>query len=255
MDGLKIIVTGDDFGQSTDVNNHIELCHKNGILSSTSLVANGKSFDDAVEIAKRNPTLGIGVHLAIDGCEPLHKGPSSILDPQTGLFYTNKIASKNVKTFKYREADLIREYSLQIEKVLDCSISISHLDHHHHFHLYWPLLSAVVKVAKRYNIRYVRSQKLILNPKALYNRIYRLGHQFFLKCNVSTSDGYFDFDPVHKDFGNMFERFNKLVKSNYGIIEIVSHPCIKNYHEVTFLTNEKVINFVKSCNVVHFGNI
>lgn len=255
MAGLKIIVTGDDLGHTIDVNNNIEYCHHNGILSSASLFANGESFDDAVKIALRNPKLGVGVHLAIDEVDPLCKDLSSIINPETNLFYTKKVANKKARTFKYRESDLIKEYSLQIEKVLDSGISITHLDHHHHYHLYWPLLNAIVTVAKKYHIRYIRSQCLILSNKNLYNKIYRIGHQLFLKRNASTTDGYYDFDSMHKEFDKMYERFNKLVNSNYKIVEVVSHPCKKNDHEVAFLTNKKVINLVKSCHVNNFGNI
>lgn len=252
---LKIIVNGDDFGQSHDVNSCIEHCHKNGILSSTSLVAGGKSFDDAVNIAKRNPKLDIGVHLCIDEFEPLCNELSSIIDPNTKHFYSKEIAAKYVKFFKYRNNDLVREYSLQIEKVLDNGITITHLDHHHHFHLYWPLLDAIVKVSKRYNIKHIRSQKLIHTEKNIFNKLYRFGHQLYLKSRVATTDGYFDLDPAYREFDKMYERINKLINSSYRVVEIVSHPCAKNAHQVELLTNEKVINLLKSCDLVKFGEL
>ena len=254
MGVLKIIVTGDDFGCSIDANSHIECCHKNGILSSTSLIANGEAFDDAVEIAMRNPTLGIGVHLVIDEFKPIYNEMSSIIDPKTNLFYSPNVIEKYIKTIKYREADLIKEYSSQIEKILNSGISITHVDHHHHYHLHWPILNAVIKVVKRFNIRYVRSQKLILSDKNKFHKtIYRMFHQLYLKSRVLTTDGYFDL--VHKEFEKMYESMNQLVTSNYRIVELVAHPCAKNDYQVTFLTNKKVINLMKSCDLVHFGKI
>ena len=254
MSALNIVVTGDDFGQSIDTNIQIEYCHRNGILSSTSLVANGAAFDDAVKIVMRNPTLGVGVHLALDTFMPLYREMSSIIDPQTRLFYSHTSAKNKIKTFQCRDSDLVREYSLQVEKVLDSGISITHLDHHHHLHLYWPPLRAMIIVAKKYNIRYIRSQKLILpsRQKIFFNKLYRHIHQLYLRSRAATADGYFDID---NEFEKTYNRIIQLINSNYRIVEVVSHPSLKNNHEVTLLTNRNVINLIRSCKLVHFGAI
>lgn len=250
----NIVVTGDDFGKSEDVNNAVEFCHKNGILTSTSLVATGDAFDGAVIISKRNPTLGVGVHLAIEEFDSLSGLPSTIIDPLTNKFYSYADALKSVATFKYKKPDLVKEYSLQIERVLDCGIPITHLDHHHHLHLYWPVLSAMIRVAKHYNIRYIRSQVMLVSKKqTLHKKIYRAFHQRYLKGRIGTSDGYFDL--VHSEFETMYSRLVRLVTSNYRVAEIVAHPCMEKEYEKSFLTDEKVIHLVKSCNLVSFGNI
>jgi len=251
---MKIIVTGDDFGKSENVNNAIEFCHNTGILTSTSLVATGEAFESAVNISRRNPRLGIGVHLAIDNFDSISRQPSTIINPLTNRFYSPEVAIRNVKKFKYRSPDLIKEYCLQIEKVLNCGISITHLDHHHQLHLYWPVLEAMIKVAKRYKIPYIRSQKLLLHRKhTLYKIIYRLIHQLYLKARLATTDGYIEF--VNTEFGKMYNKLIKLFNSNYRIVEIMMHPCSEKEHEVSFLTDKRVIQLMKSCTLVNYGNI
>jgi predicted glycoside hydrolase/deacetylase ChbG (UPF0249 family) len=251
---MQIIVTGDDFGKSEDVNNAIELSHDAGILTSASLLATGAAFGGAVNISRRHPALGIGVHLAIDEFDCIFEHQSSIKNPLTNNFYPLEIAIKKLKKFQYRCTDLINEYCLQIEKVLDSGISITHLDHHHHLHLYWPVLNAMISVAKKYNIRYIRSERLLLQRKPmLYKSIYRFAHQLYLRRRLATTDGYFEFACVQ--FDEMYERLIRLINSNYKLVEIMVHPCSEKEHEVSFLTNEKVVQLKKSYDFINFQTI
>ena len=67
----RLIVNGDDFGFTRSTNAGILRGHRDGILTSTTIMANGPAFDDAVEIALANPGLGVGCHVAVvDGHEP-----------------------------------------------------------------------------------------------------------------------------------------------------------------------------------------
>ena len=61
----KVIFNADDFGYSKAINLGIIQAHKNGILSSATLMANMPGFEDAVKLAKENPELGVGVHLTL----------------------------------------------------------------------------------------------------------------------------------------------------------------------------------------------
>ena len=54
------MVNADDFGFTRDVNQGIVEAHQHGILTATTLMANGEAFDDAVRLAGENPTLDIG---------------------------------------------------------------------------------------------------------------------------------------------------------------------------------------------------
>jgi chitin disaccharide deacetylase len=254
MSTLKVIVNADDFGKSSDVNKKIEFCHQHGVLSSASLVANGESFDEALEIARNNPKLGIGVHLSIDDFEPFCCGPSSIVNPKTNKFYPPDIALKNITRFNCCSNDLVNEYSCQIEKVLNCSIHITHLDHHHEFNLYWPVLNAMIKVAKKYDIRQMRSEHLLLQEKQLlYKSIYRFIHQQYLMRRKVTIDGHLKF--ANSDFSKMYEKIIKLSKSTFRIVEIVVHPSTEKEYEVSFLTDPRVVSAFEKINLVNFGDI
>ncbi|HJY04908.1 MAG TPA: ChbG/HpnK family deacetylase, partial [Bryobacteraceae bacterium] len=65
-----MIVNADDFGFTTDVNAGIVEAHRAGVLTATTLMANGGAFDDAVRLAREAPSLDVGCHLV------LMQGPS-----------------------------------------------------------------------------------------------------------------------------------------------------------------------------------
>jgi len=63
----RLIVNADDFGFTRDVNSGIVEAHQRGILTATTLMANGGAFDDAVRLARENPALDVGCHLVLVG--------------------------------------------------------------------------------------------------------------------------------------------------------------------------------------------
>src|ERR1700685_4677998 len=63
----EVILNADDFGLTRGVNEGIIRGHREGILTSATLMATGPAFDDAVERALANPDLGVGCHLVLVG--------------------------------------------------------------------------------------------------------------------------------------------------------------------------------------------
>ena len=63
----RLVVNADDFGFTPDVNSGIVEAHRRGILTATTLMANGDAFDDAVRLAREAPSLDVGCHLVLIG--------------------------------------------------------------------------------------------------------------------------------------------------------------------------------------------
>ena len=85
----QLVVNADDFGFTTDVNAGIVEAHRYGILTATTMMANGDAFDDAVRLARETPTLDIGCHLVLIGGRSLLNGeafpataPQLVVNPQ-----------------------------------------------------------------------------------------------------------------------------------------------------------------------------
>ncbi|HZR24499.1 MAG TPA: ChbG/HpnK family deacetylase [Vicinamibacterales bacterium] len=153
----RLIVNGDDFGLTPGINAGIVDAHRDGILTSASVFANAPATAEALAIAKRMPTLAVGCHLALVDAEPLSP-PSTIaslvcdgrLRPTWGSFITAALARR------ISLADVERELSAQIERVISSGVHPSHLDAHKHVHAYPPVFDVVVRLAKRFAIPRVR---------------------------------------------------------------------------------------------------
>lgn len=142
----QLIVNADDFGYTRGVNEGIVEAHRDGILTATTLMANGSAFDHAVELARQNPTLDVGCHLVlVEG--------QSVLNPERALPATLRDTVRAVLRARLWPYDELRA---QVEKILAAGIRPTHLDTHKHTHLMPPVLQAVGRLAREFNIPWVR---------------------------------------------------------------------------------------------------
>jgi predicted glycoside hydrolase/deacetylase ChbG (UPF0249 family) len=146
MGRYRLIVNGDDFGFTRDVNAGIVEAHRNGVLTATTLMANGDAFDDAVVRARETPSLDVGCHLV------LVQG-RSVYDPSRLLPGDLK---ELVRSVMRHELPLYEEASAQVRKIVAAGIQPSHIDSHKHTHLLPPVLDVVARVAREFGIPWVR---------------------------------------------------------------------------------------------------
>ena len=135
----SLAVNADDFGFTRDVNQGIVEAHREGILTSTTVMANGAAFDDAVRLAKENPALDIGCHLVLVGEPPF---------PLTVAQLIQAIALRRIQVYE--------ELAAQVRRIVDAGLRPTHLDTHKHTHLLPRVLDAVVRIAEEFHIPWVR---------------------------------------------------------------------------------------------------
>jgi predicted glycoside hydrolase/deacetylase ChbG (UPF0249 family) len=63
----QVIFNADDFGASRGVNRGIVECHRNGVLTSASLMMTGRGTDEAIALSRENPRLAVGLHFDVWG--------------------------------------------------------------------------------------------------------------------------------------------------------------------------------------------
>lgn len=152
-----LIVNADDFGYTPGVNRAIVEAHGSGIVTSTSIMANGAAFDDAVERAHQNPRLDVGCHLnLVEGMpvSPPQKIPHLV--HRAGKFYTLTELGMRMATGRVPMSEIESEFSAQIEKVIAAGIRPSHLDTHQHTHLHPKVAAVMGRVGQRYGITWAR---------------------------------------------------------------------------------------------------
>lgn len=154
----QLILNADDFGLTRGVNEGIIRAHRDGILTSATLMACGPAFEHAVKLAKLNPRLGIGCHLVLVGgraTAPLEEIPFLVtkdgnLHDSLGSFVTR------LSVGIIRPKEIERELRAQILKIRAAGLEPTHLDTHKHTHAHPVVMGALSRVAHELGIPRIR---------------------------------------------------------------------------------------------------
>ena len=235
-----LIINADDFGWTESVNEGIIEAHQNGILTSATLLANSKATDQAIELAKDNPRLGVGVHLSYNLDKPiLPAGELSALYHADGSpkFSTARLWLAASASNEVRD-ELYRHFRSQIERLMDKGVAITHFDTHKHVH-YWPAVFAIIaKLACEFNIpavRLMRENPFDPGPLNLKTRTALCVLSLTSFVNMPIAERYNRLYPQRfigiSQTGywtkEMFWGISKTLKnkqSKPGVIEIMTHP-------------------------------
>ncbi len=154
----KLIITGDDFGLSLPVNEAIEEAHRRGILTTASLMVGARATADAVERARRLPSLKVGLHLVlVDGSPVLP--PQAVPDLVTGKGeLSSHLIRAGINFFLLPRVrrQLEAEIRAQFEAFQKTGILLDHVNTHHHMHLHPTVLGLILKVGREYGMRAMR---------------------------------------------------------------------------------------------------
>ncbi|HUA01554.1 MAG TPA: ChbG/HpnK family deacetylase [Candidatus Aquilonibacter sp.] len=154
----ELILNADDFGLTKGVNEGIVRSFREGVLTSTTLMATGPAFEDAAERARDNPNLGVGCHLVLTGGVAVAPpGEISSLVDKSGLLPESLGAFLvRVTSGKIRLTHIERELRAQIAKIRSAGIEPTHLDTHKHTHAHPVVLKVLARVAKDLGIERLR---------------------------------------------------------------------------------------------------
>ena len=214
----KVIINADDFGYSNSVNYGILDSHLNGVLTSTTLMANMPGFNHAVAIKKATPTLGVGVHLVMSCGAPVLKTHTEIVDLD-GNFRKGSAYFGGYDFSETFLAELKEEWTAQIEKVYAAGILPTHIDGHHHLFVAFPETRQIAfELAQKYHL-----------PMRVDNR--RVKHEE-VPYGIPFVE-YFEHDFDEVGFADMrqnpeaieiyYEEMLAKIKQ-YDKVEIMTHP-------------------------------
>lgn len=252
MAGPSLIVNADDFGASSKINNATILLHNKGVVSSTTIISKGRAFEEGLIMLKENPKLGVGVHLCLDGNFNVGNDYLTLIDSNTNHFHNLTSLIYKLRKFSLNSSEIFKEYSLQVERTLDNGIRISHLDHHHNLHSYPQILNCMIRVAKKYKIKYIRSLKNN-NKNGIIKKYQKIIHQFYLKSRLNSIDGTYMIP--NSGFDHQLNSLLDLLKIEGRIIEIMVHPADNNYSEMIFFSNTIVLNLLKDINIINYHDL
>ena len=156
----RLIVNADDFGQTSGINRAILELHEAGLLTSATLMARAGATEQAIEIARATPTLGVGCHIVLSDGEPVLPQAQipSLLEPSTGLFiprltvflgrlFAGRICAEEIEI----------EATAQIQYLQSRGLHVTHVDTHKHTHMFPRVLRPLLRAARACGIHSVRN--------------------------------------------------------------------------------------------------
>ena len=158
----RLIVNADDFGFTAGVNRAIVEAHTRGIVTSSTLMAKGRAFEDAVRLARTVPRLSVGCHVVLIDGEPVADAkqlPSITSAHSPGARFRDGLRSFAIRALAGRldPEEIEFEASAQIRKLLAAGVTVSHVDTHKHTHLFPAVLRPLLRAARACGVYAVRN--------------------------------------------------------------------------------------------------
>ena len=261
----RLIVNADYFGLSSYANQAVIRAHREGILTTASLMVNEIGSDEAVKLAKENPQLGVGLHLTLlmgHSALPPEKIPG-LVNPR-GQFNDKPIATGFRYFFRRDLREQLRaEIRAQFEKFNGTGLSLDHVNGHLHLHLHPVVFQILMEEADQLRIRRLRltCEPFWMDvPLAKGNRLYRAAHAgiyFFLSGRAQSALRQKNIRHTQRVFGLLQ---NARVNEDYilklfsvlppGDSELYSHPSLDEFkHEFDALVSPRVKELVNKLGI------
>lgn len=173
----RLIVNADDFGLTAGVDRAIVETHTNGVVTSTTLMATGAAFEDAVRAARLAPSLSVGCHVVLVDGTPV--SPADTIDTLVAIrsaepekFFSSLSAfAARAMLGGFDQDQLVTEITAQIRKIQAAGLQVTHLDTHKHAHMFPEILTALLRAARICGVRAIRNP--IVPVKALPAKLFK----------------------------------------------------------------------------------
>jgi hopanoid biosynthesis associated protein HpnK len=237
----QLVITADDFGAAGAVNAAVERAHTEGVLTAASLMVGADAAQAAVALARRLPSLRVGLHLVLVEGRPL-SDPAAVPDLVTrdGALRTD-MARFGADIF-FRGAvrrQLAAEIEAQFQAYARTGLPLDHVNTHKHFHLHPTVQALILEIGPRYGMTAMRApqepRRVLqeVEPSSTPPRAYmtapwaRLSRDRLRRAGIATPDQVFGLawsgamTPAR--LGGIIARLPP------GLSEIYLHPAIHAY--------------------------
>lgn len=245
---IRLIINADDFGISHQVNEAIIKAYNEGIVTSTTLLTNGKGVAEAVRIAKDN-NLNVGIHLNLWEGRPIttdHEKIASLVDSDGN--FVSGFRAKCLK-FKISYRHIYHELENQVKFFLSLGLIPSHIDSHFHVHTLPLTALAVKRLSTKYQIQSIRRSRDLFWPAMnLTHRVAKNAYKRILNSyfdhHFTTTNFFFGVDLFSGGLEYVFS--SRGFKETFlsfpgGTYELMCHPNLSGQgkEELDVLTSKK----------------
>ncbi len=220
----RLIVTADDFGAAPEVNEAVEIAHRDGLLLSASLMVGAASAGDAVHRAKRMPNLAIGLHVVVVNGRPVLPAERvpDLVDSEGNFSHDLVRAGVHFFVVPRVRSQLAAEIRAQFEAFAQAGLRLDHVNAQNHMHVHPTVFGLILQIGKEYGMRAIRI------PREPRGRTWTIGPWLFLMRARARAAGLCCNDYVLglNDAGTMTERrvLAMMERLPEGITEIFFHP-------------------------------
>jgi chitin disaccharide deacetylase len=154
----RLIVSADDFGLSETVNEAVELAHRQGLLTTASLMVAGPAAADAVRRARSMPGLHVGLHLVvIEGPAVLDPAAIPALVGADGQFPSDQLGLGVRYYFRPDVRRQLRaEIAAQFEAFARTGLRLDHANAHKHMHMHPTVGRMMIEEGRRHGLPALR---------------------------------------------------------------------------------------------------
>ncbi len=160
-----LIVNADDYGLDECINQAVILAYRQGIVTSTTILANGDAFHSGIKSLRENSGLGVGVHLTLVNGNPLSRPEEipTLINGEGKFFNSYQEFIPRFLSGKIKLKEIRTEWAKQISRVREQGIPIDHLDSHQHLHVFPGINQVTAELAGEFGIGRIRlpREKLI----------------------------------------------------------------------------------------------
>jgi predicted glycoside hydrolase/deacetylase ChbG (UPF0249 family) len=217
---IRLIINADDLGDGARINDAIFQMMNKGVVTSATMLCNAPGFENAAKRSADYPHCSFGAHLYLSQFAPITDHPAlDTIKGEDGRFDQSIRSVEH--SAEFREA-VYREWTAQVEKILDHGVRLSHLDSHHEVHTLPSLFMPLKRLQRRFGIRRLRITRNMYSdyrPPATRSLIYKkalwiMAVRYYYR--TITTAGNCDFDA--------FLDMAKKGQINRDLIELITHP-------------------------------
>jgi predicted glycoside hydrolase/deacetylase ChbG (UPF0249 family) len=213
---MKLIFNADDFGYCKGANLGIIEAYQNGVVRSTSIMANKPGFYHAVGLAHLHPALKVGLHFTvtsgIKSGQSVGAGYRTLTDSE-GYFYGYEEFERRLQAGELDLNEVAAEYEAQLAKLLAAGIRPDHFDGHQHIHNMPGIADIFLRLAKKHDVA-VR----------FYERQLLVGEYAHLKIADTFADSFYDDDNDDECEVSLAQLQKILAAHQSGSLEVMCHP-------------------------------
>ena len=224
-------MNADDFGANLPRNVGIVEGHLRGVVTSATVLVGLPAAEDAAARARLAPRLGTGLHVNLTEGRPVGTGYGTLTGPD-GAFWGKETARERFKQGRMDPEEIRREVVAQLDRMRDLGLRVSHVDGHHHVHVYPGVMPVLAGILRERAVRWIRLPAEIVGGAGMpadrraavaeYAALTPPARRLALEAGLGTTQGFLGLTLMGQL--SVEGLLRGLAQAPEGVTELMVHP-------------------------------